>query len=106
MIGIIDTIVRLTNKLTLVKSLLALSNLCSLCSSFPKARITNIPDKFSLIVKFNLSINVTIMTIKIIIKTNPMIQVIDGVLLKALINAPIPIIGAKHTILINIMTTI
>ena len=118
-IGINEAIVRLTNKLTFVRSLLAFSNLSSLCFSLPNALITSIPERFSRIVKFKRSINdctilnfgitiakVTPIKQKITNKTKPIIQVIDGVLLKALIKAPIPIIGAKHTIRMNIITTI
>ena len=119
MIGIIEAIALLTNKLTFLRSWFALSNLSSLCFSLPKARMTNIPVKFSRIVKLSLSTSfwmilnfgktttkATMITPKITIKTIATIHVILGELLMALINAPIPMIGAKAMILNIIIETI
>ena len=116
MIGIRVAMALLTNKLTFVKSLLALSKRFSLNFSLPKALMTKTPDKFSRIVKFNLSIKVCIIlnfgntttiaitkTTTITTKIIPMIQVILGEFVIALYNAPTPIIGANNTIL-SIMT--
>ena len=97
-IGIIEAIDLLTNKFKFVTSLLALSKRSSLCFSLPKARI---------ILNFGITTaNATAITPKITRITTAMIHVIDGDSFKTLIKAPIPIIGAKHTIRKSIIVTI
>ena len=81
--------------------------------------MTRIPDKFSLIAKFNLSINcwtilnlgiaiekVTPNTPKMTMTTKKIIHVIDGEFLTAFIIPPIPLIGASIHILTIITRTI
>jgi len=105
--GTIKDITRLTNRLVLIKSLLALSNLFSSVFSLLNARITGSPVRISLVTRFKLSnnfcINLNLGIAKInkvptkqSIKNTPkaIIQVMEVLVFKTLMTPPIARIGA------------
>ena len=116
-LGIIIPIKRLTNKLVLVNLIFALSNRSSSCFSVPNVLITGIPVIISLDTRFILSISFCILLNfgiakpnKMPIKTKITINAIPIIQFKGLsltlMNAPIPMMGAKTTIRSNIIKNI
>ena len=106
-IGIINVITRLVNKVLFANAVFASAKRFSSCFSVEKARITGKPVKISLVTKFNRSINfciklnfgiaTTINTntiIKIVPTAAAIIQAISTFVFNTLITPPIPRIGA------------
>ena len=117
--GIINVIVRLTNRLVFVSLRFAFSNRSSSCFSRLNARITEIPVRISRLTRFRRSIrscsflNFGIATqkrtatrIRIAATAIPRIQVMDASVFSTFSTPPIPRIGAYKTIRNNMVNTI
>ena len=105
--GIIVTMTRATNRLVSVRSRLAMSNRCASSCCLLKARTTIMPDRFSRVTRFSLSIrlcmilnfgremlNTTRIRLSSATTATARIHHMFGAVSSARMTAPIPMIGA------------